>query len=147
MIEASLPTPRPTVSVDETLASIRDAIESLKQERDWIVTNYASKISELEDARDAELVHNLESLKKLGVAEQDIPHRLTAGSKHRKLTHEEIWEKLNRFMQAEHSYSSPDLLGVLKISYPDFRTFVKAHPDRVVATGINKGRKYRRKQG
>ena len=143
MPEHSLQTERPTVSVEATLASIRDAIENLKKEREWIVTSYASQISKLEDDRDQELATNLEGLKSLGVAEQDIPLRLTAGKKFRKLTHDEILHKLKRFMQPHESYPSTPLLAELKISYPDFRTFVKAHPSFIEAIGINKGRVYR----
>jgi hypothetical protein len=134
------------VSVEETLASIRGAIDSLKMEREWIVSSYAAKIAELEDARDAELAQNLEGLKKLGVSDEEIPFRLTAGKKFRKLTHDEILHKLQRFMQPNDSYPSPVLLAELKISYPDFRTFVKAHPSFIEAIGINKGRVYRCKQ-
>jgi hypothetical protein len=146
MIEPSLPTTRPTVSVEATLASIRDAIENLKKEREWIVSNYATKITELEDARDAELATNLEGLKKLGVAVEDIPLRHTAGKKFRKLSSNEIRHRLNRIMQPNETYSSTTLLAELKISYPDFRTFVKANADMIEAIGINKGRVYRRKQ-
>ena len=146
MIEPSLQSERPTVSVEATLASIRDAIENLKKEREWIVTSYAARISELEDSRDLELAKNLEGLKSLGVPEDSVPFRLTAGKKFRKLTHDEILHKLQRFMQPHESYPSTPLLAELKISYPDFRTFVKAHPSFIEAVGVNKGRVYRRKQ-
>jgi hypothetical protein len=146
MLEPSMPTSRPTVSVEATLASIREAIENLKKEREWIVSSYASRITELEDSRDTELAKNLEGLKKLGAAEQDIPHRVTAGKKFRKLTHNEIQQRLHRIMEPNETYSSTTLLAELKISYPDFRTFVKANADTIEAIGINKGRVYRRKQ-
>jgi hypothetical protein len=146
MIEPSLQSERPAVSVEATLASIREAIDNLRKEREWIVTSYAAKILDLEDSRDMELAKNLEGLKSLGVSEDSIPFRLTAGKKFRKLTHDEILHRLQRFMQPNDSYPSPVLLAELKISYPDFRTFVKTHGDFIDAVGVNKGRVYRRKQ-
>ena len=136
---------RPTVSVEGTLASIQGAIETLKKEREWIVRTYQARITELEDDRDRELAENLKGLKALGVSEQDIPLRISAGKKFRKLTHEEIRNKLVRFMQPEVSYPSPALLAELKISYPDFRTFVKKNTDFLEAKGVNKGRVYIRR--
>lgn len=146
MIDASIPSARPTVSVEQTLASIKDAIENLKKEREWIIGTYATRISEIEDSRDKELTKNLADLKALGVVEEEIPFRPVVGHKYRKLTHKEILEKLSRLMEIDKDYTAKDLREVLKISYPDWRIFLAAHSDWLVAIGSNKGRKYKRKQ-
>ena len=143
-MEPSLPTPRPNVSIEETLASLRDAIENLKKEREWIISVYAARLAEIEDARDKELTKNLADLKALGVAEEQIPFRPVAGHKYRKLTHKEILDKLSRLMTFGKDYTAKDLRGELKISYPDWRIFLAAHSDFLMPIGSNKGRKYRR---
>lgn len=128
----------------DPVSQYNQLVQRLMDARQSIVTDCMERIKEIENERDRLLLKNLQDLRKMGVKDEDIPNILGGtGRKFRKLESPLIKEILNESMEREEWYPSTPLLEILKISYPDFREFVKNNPDFIEKKGVNKGRLYK----
>lgn len=144
MIPLNSPIQRGALDNSDPVSQYNQLVQRLMDERQAIVTDCQEKIKELEYQRDQYLLKNLQDLRKMGVRDDDIPNILGGtGRKFRKLEAPLIKEILTESMNREEWYPSTPLLEILKISYPDFRDFVKRNPDFIEKKGANKGRLYK----
>jgi O-phosphoseryl-tRNA(Cys) synthetase len=116
-------------------------IKRLLEKRQKVIDSYSEKIQKAEIDRDSEVLQITEELLRIGVSKKDIPIHETA-SKFKKLSDDLIKQTLRSYMKQGLYYSSTPILERLRISYPDFRAFVKKYPDFISKAGVNKGRKY-----
>ena len=135
-----------TEEVPEPISQHRQLVKSVIDERKTIIEECRNSVKDLESARDKKLAENLRYLLEMGVKEADIPHaQLGTGRKFRKLEVNLIKEILMGYMNAGEWYPSTPIIELLQISYPDFRDFVKAHPEFIDKDGKNKGTRYKLK--
>jgi hypothetical protein len=144
MIPLNSPIQRGALDNSDPVSQYNQLVKRLMDERSSIVTDCQERVKDLEHKRDQELLRNLQDLRKMGVKDADIPNILGGtGRKFRKLEASMIKEILRESMRREEWYPSTPLLEILKISYPDFRDFVKNNSDFIEKTGANKGRVYK----
>jgi hypothetical protein len=144
MIPLNSPIQRGELDNSDPVSQYNQLVKRLMDERSSIVTDCQERVKDLEHKRDKDLLRNLQDLRKMGVKDEDIPNILGGtGRKFRKLEAPLIKEILTESMKREEWYPSTPLLQILKISYPDFRDFVKHNPDFIEKKGDNKGRLYK----
>lgn len=144
MIPLNSPIQRGAPDDSDPVSQYNQLVQRLMDERNFIVTECQQRVKDLEYKRDEDLLRNLQDLRKMGVKDADIPNILGGtGRKYRKLEVPMIKEILTDSMRREEWYPSTPLLEILKISYPDFRDFVKQNPDFIQKKGTNKGRLYK----
>ena len=144
MIPLNSPIQRGALDNSDPVSQYNQLVQRLMEERQAIVTDCQEKIKELEYQRDQHLLKNLQDLRNMRVRDEDIPNILGGtGRKFRKLEVPLIKQILIESMKREEWYPSTPLLEILKISYPDFRDFVKRNPDFIEKKGVNKGRLYK----
>ena len=144
MIPSNAPIQRGALDSSDPVSQYNQLVKRLMDERSSIVSDCQERVKDLEHKRDQELLRNLQDLRKMGVKDADIPNILGGtGRKFRKLEAPLIKEILTESMKREEWYPSTPLLEILKISYPDFRDFVKQNPDFIERRGVNKGRVYK----
>jgi len=144
MIPMNSPIQRGSLDNSDPVSQYNQLVQRLVEERNFIVTECQERVKDLEHKRDQDLLRNLQDLRKMGVKDDDIPNILGGtGRKFRKLEASMIKGILADSMRREEWYPSTPLLEILKISYPDFRDFVKRNPDFIEKKGTNKGRLYK----
>jgi hypothetical protein len=144
MIPLNSPIQRGALDNSDPVTQYNQLVKRLIDERQTIVTECQQRVKDLEHKRDESLLENLKALRKIGVKDDDIPNILGGtGRKFRKLEVPMIKEILTESMRREEWYPSTPLLQILKISYPDFRDFVKQNPGFIEQRGVNKGRVYK----
>jgi len=129
---------RPTIDLHTTESMIKQSVDALLKERNWLIDHYSNKINELVRDRDDELKKNAENLSKFGYNTENLPPTQfirTGFASYRKLEFPQIKELLSKFMQQGEEYTSPVLIDYLGIVYREFRKFVQENPDFIQAKG------------
>jgi hypothetical protein len=127
------------------IAAYEALVQGLLDERKAIVARFKSQVDDLERDRNIKLELNRQRLVRIGYDQSKIPEPLGVGRKFLKLDDSRIKEVLTEFMNSGQWYPSTPLLQHLKISYPDFRDFVKKNADFIEKDGDNRGRLYKLK--
>jgi hypothetical protein len=127
-----------TKSIEEQYKAI---VDSLLEKRKNIIKSCEEKIQQAELQRDHDILHNNESLLKIGLKENQIPN-FYKSFKFKKLSDNLIQSTLSSYMKKGVYYSSTPLLKRLGIAYTDLRTFVNKNPNFIKKIGVNKGTKY-----
>jgi len=127
------------------IAAYEALVQGLLDERKAIVARFKSQADDLERDRNLKLELNRQRLVRIGYDQSKIPEPLAVGRKFLKLDDSRIKEVLTECMNSGQWYPSTPLLQHLKISYPDFRDFVKQNADFIEKDGDNRGRLYKLK--
>jgi hypothetical protein len=133
------------VSDSPEIAAYEALVQGLLDERKAILARFKSQVNDLEGDKNLKLELNRQRLLRIGYDQSKIPMQLGVGRKFLKLDDSRLKEVLSEFMDSGQWYPSTPLLQHLKISYPDFRDFVKKNPDFIEKDGDNRGRLYKLK--
>ena len=142
----------PEVDLGELERLKREGFEQLKNQRRWILKDFAQKLQVIEKERDTLLNENIQKMEAIGIASDDLPlppeneegrnslaHGLT-----RKLDDSQIRRVLKEIMKPDEEYPSSYLIQHLRIAYKDWIDFCKRNvPSFLAVDGKNKWRVYK----
>ena len=146
MSEKKTPPPSAEAIVDDSpeIAAYHKLIQGLLRERQMIYDSCKEQVAQIEHDRNIKLELNRQRLIRIGYDASKISDPPGMGRRFLKLDESMIKDGLVKFMNRGQWYPSTPLLEHLKISYPDFRDFIKDNPDFIEPNDRkNRGRLYK----
>jgi len=130
----------------------QERFEQLKNQRRWILKDFAQKLQAIEKERDALLNENIQKMVAIGIPSDELPlppeseesKKALAHGLTRKLDDSQIRRVLKEIMKPDEEYPSSYLIQNLRIAYKDWIDFCKRNvPSFLAVDGKNKWRVYK----